>query len=1508
MRAVTVGVACSVAAATALVLVPAGALASAQTCPDVSEAPVPVDLAVSALPMNVEATAADYFVLYAIFGDGETAFEHPVSVTLGRDGTVTLEQTTATLPADRFRVEKYLRSEPGDVDGDCVDDMTELANPVTMSPVNAAAAIERQYGGVSVPDAATFDAFAYVFASGVKRAKYMVFDLETAQPKLYVQDTNRSFHHARFLTEISAHVSGDISTRGALHYDANMPAPDGSLGMFWFEMLGSKPLESYKRVYSLLAANMAVVDDNLALWIKSQDLRRLQDDLPEYRASGMHLIFDDDLFGSGGFAALNEGEGFGLLRHLDAEDRPNPGDVVIYESLPNELPRVAGIISTVPQTPLSHINLRAVQSGVPNAYVRDALDDAAVSDLLGNVVYFAVTDSGYTLRAATQAEADAHFAAVRPADVQMPARDLTVTSITPLDEIGFDAWDAFGVKAANLAVLRTLDFEEGTVPDGFAVPFYFYDEFMKHNGFYDDIQELLDDPEFRSDFETQQDKLKKLRKKIKKADVPVWIETALTEMHTSFSEGTSLRYRSSTNNEDLPGFNGAGLYDSKTQHPEETEEDGIAKSLKQVYASLWNYRAFVERDFHNIDHRAAAMGVLVHPNFSDELANGVAVSADPAYGTEGTFYVNTQLGEDLVTNPEAHSVPEELLLGQNASMTVVATSNLMPAGQILLGEEHRSRLREYLASVHSHFAGLYGVESGDRFAMEIEFKITSDDRLSIKQARPWIFADPRWRAGIAPAQDVAVTAPESELTASVVRAPALHDGDGFYVDIYFSEHLMTVSRGETIDASIAVPVSGGRATTALLWRNRSGEFWRVWIEPDNRFEAVTFAVPNTRPCAMAGTACSYNGQRLAHPLEYTVRGRAPLAPDRPMGAVLDFDAVALEWNDVERALSYDLQLLRDGEWVDLPTDDVEVVFDGASATVIGLDADDTASLHTASLRVRSVRWKAASPWSPPLSLEQVWTAELTAEVRSSQRPVMSGYTVFSGDSELSPRVFWLGEAERLVEVLAHSSESLFWCLGEELSVDFVLRVGGAFFVGSESRIHRPGSGLACYWWPAEWPEWTPGAPMSVGLTIFPALSLASRDAAPVTGYFGYLPDEHDGTEDVTFQVYFSVPITATAQEFRDEVLAVSGGEVSSVRSVGGTRRIWAVSVAPHGRVPVSVSIESDVSCELAGAVCSASGSRLWNDLELTVAARHNHAPTGRPVVRGLVDVGETLTVDTSRIADGDGTTGAVFSYQWISTADTGADIAGAVGPSYTVRPADAGRAFSVRVSFADDDGNAESLTSEWLRAGPYDLTAVHSDGSVELNWKRPARWPRWAYYQVLRRSPELGETEPVVHLVAPGEPPTYVDADVAPGVLYEYRVQIVDLNDPSPPSQPAQVRADAESPTLAAEFSENPPTHDGNSAFTFELHFNEAPRVSYLTLRDHAFEVTAATVTGAERLDPPSNTAWRITVVPESDTDVSITLPATTDCAAPGAICTSDRTKLTETTTITIPGPNEDKK
>ena len=713
-------------------------------CTGDGDAPVATPVEVEAVPITVESTAEEYFVLYVRHDlDADTTVEVPVLVALGEDGTTTLAENATALPKERYRVEKYLVADPADVDGDCIDDITELADPVGMNPVNPAPSIEPTDGVVAVPDQATLDAISFSethYQSAEAHLKLALLGIDTDSPSVYFVNTKTHPAHSTFVDALGLDLRTFGNVNGDIVYFPEAVAPDGRVGVYALFLEYSNYIYHFSHVelaHTVLTASMPVLEDDLALYMSDFQLQHSQADLPLYRDSRIDVVFDEDLWPES-FSALNLGEGYGLLRSIDPNERPNPRDVVVYETLPNDLPRVAGIVTTVPQTPLSHVNLRAIQDRVPNAFIRDALDNDDINDLIGSHVHYEVTEHGYQIRAATRAEVDAHYASSRPVAEQTPQRDLSVTSITPLSQVGFEDWTAFGVKAANVAVLGTLDLPEGTVPDGFAVPFYFYDEFMKANGLYDDIETMLADHDFQTDFDTQESELKKLRKAIKNAPVPDWITEALTAMHPSYPEGQSLRYRSSTNNEDLPGFNGAGLYDSKTQHPDETEEDGISKSLKQVYASLWNFRAFTERDFHRIDHKAAAMGVLVHPNYSDELANGVAVSFDPIYDTADRYYVNSQIGEDLVTNPDAHSVPEEILLADGYYI-VVATSNQAPRGQLLMSRGQLLQLRDHLEVIHDKFAELYGAGPGERWAIEIEFKITSDNKLAIKQARPWVF-------------------------------------------------------------------------------------------------------------------------------------------------------------------------------------------------------------------------------------------------------------------------------------------------------------------------------------------------------------------------------------------------------------------------------------------------------------------------------------------------------------------------------------------------------------------------------------------------------------------------------------------------------------------------------------------------------------------------------------------------------------------------------------------------
>ena len=706
-------------------------------CPD-GTPPTPTAVPVDAVPIVVTSTTAEYFVLYVSHVvDSDTTVEIPVAVTRGAAGTTALTENVEALPKVRYRVEKYLVTDPADIDGDCIDDITELGNPATMNPVNPAAAIAIATGAVAVPSLAAFD----TISRGETKffGKFIIFGLDTDRPGIYFQNTNNYLGHERFLQAVDMEWDASTMIDGFLFYDPDLTAPDGSPGLYYAWVHQIKPFNHMALYYSVLAASMGALNDNLAIHLPNQRLPYHQSDLPAYKESRVNLLFDSDVESMADFQALNKAEGFGLLRVMGPDDVPRPRDIAIFETLPNELPRVAGIVSTVQQTPLSHVNLRAVQDGVPNAFIRNALETKDIAALVGSHVRYTVADSGYTFRAATRAEVDAHYAASRPATAQTPARDLSVTAIASLSQVGFTDWDAFGVKAANVAVLGGLGFPAGTVPDGFAIPFHFYDEFMKANNLYNDVREMLADEDFQNDYDKQEGELKKLRKKIKDADTPQWIVDALTAMHATYPDGQSLRYRSSTNNEDLPGFNGAGLYDSKTQKPDETEEDGIDKSLKQVYASLWNFRAFIERDFHRIDHLAAAMGVLVHPNYTDEMVNGVAVSDDTLYGRDGKYYINSQVGEDLVTNPGAHSIPEEILLDKDGTYEVVITSNQVPAGQLLMTEAQLQQLRRHLGMVHARFKALYEPAPGEPFAMEIEFKITSANQLAIKQARPWVF-------------------------------------------------------------------------------------------------------------------------------------------------------------------------------------------------------------------------------------------------------------------------------------------------------------------------------------------------------------------------------------------------------------------------------------------------------------------------------------------------------------------------------------------------------------------------------------------------------------------------------------------------------------------------------------------------------------------------------------------------------------------------------------------------
>ena len=96
----------------------------------------------------------------------------------------------------------------------------------------------------------------------------------------------------------------------------------------------------------------------------------------------------------------------------------------------------------------------------------------------------------------------------------------------------------------------------------------------------------------------------------------------------------------------------------------------------------------------------------------------------------------------MITNPDPNSVPEEILLYENPSQgggyLVLSLSNLVNPGELVMDQIYLDQMRDYLSVIHDEFAVLYEVEGIDGFGMDIEYKVTSQDQLAIKQARPWV--------------------------------------------------------------------------------------------------------------------------------------------------------------------------------------------------------------------------------------------------------------------------------------------------------------------------------------------------------------------------------------------------------------------------------------------------------------------------------------------------------------------------------------------------------------------------------------------------------------------------------------------------------------------------------------------------------------------------------------------------------------------------------------------------
>ena len=316
-------------------------------------------------------------------------------------------------------------------------------------------------------------------------------------------------------------------------------------------------------------------------------------------------------------------------------------------------------------------------------------------------------------------------------------------------------------------------------------------------------------------------------------------------------------------------------------------------------------------------------------------------------------------------------------------------------------------------------------------------------------------------------------------------------------------------------------------------------------------------------------------------------------------------------------------------------------------------------------------------------------------------------------------------------------------------------------------------------------------------------------------------------------------------------------------------------------------------------------------------------------------MGETLTADVSGIADEDGLNNAAFSYRWVAD---GADISGASDSTYTLVESDEGSVISVRVSFTDDGGNDESLTSDATDAVASDpepepvenspaTGAPAISGTVQVGETLTADVSgiedadgltnaTFSYQWIVNEETDDADSTGASYtmVVAADGSTAWVPADRTADTEIEGATGASYTLTDAEEGRPVRVRVsytdDAgneetliSAPTLMASIHAAPSSHDGEAAFTFKLRFSEEFPLSYKMLRDHAFEVTGGAVKKAKRLEQGSDIGWRITVRPNGGSDVTIILPVTEDCDDQGAICTDDGRMLSSRLELTVSGP-----
>ena len=512
-----------------------------------------------------------------------------------------------------------------------------------------------------------------------------------------------------------------------------------------------------------------------------------------------------------------------------------------------------------------------------------------------------------------------------------------------------------------------------------------------------------------------------------------------------------------------------------------------------------------------------------------------------------------------------------------------------------------------------------------------------------------------------------VIAAVTPLTAGFQDAPDKHLGTGvFTFEIAFSE---PISIGYKTLRDDSLEVTNGSATRAKRVDGQSDR-WQITVDPDSD-AAVTVVLPVTEDCESDGAVCTRDGTKLSNRSELTVPG--PAAANSPatgapiisgtarVGETLTVDTLGIDDADGMSGAVFSYQWLADGVDIAGATGDtytlVDADFDKAVKVRVIFNDDDDNEETLTSAATAAVAAETAVPDAPQslnVSPDDTGTLDVSWEAPSSDGGSdITGYKVQwkSGSEDYDGSAGSTRQAE-----ITDPASRTHTITGLTDGVEYAVRVIAVNDVGDGP--------------PSDEATGTPGE------TTPPELSTATVDGATLTLTYDEALDEASGLAADAF----SVTVGGTGRAV--DGVSVSGSSV--ILTLGS-------EVASGATVTVSYAAPADTAApriqdDAGNPAASFSDQAVVNN----TPPPPNTPVTGAPTISGTARVGETLTAETSAIADADGLDNVGYSYQWLAN---GADIAGATDPTYTLVDDDAGKAIQVKVSFRDDKNNPETLTS-----------------------------------------------------------------------------------------------------------------------------------------------------------------------------------------------------------------------